>query len=231
MEERLSEKRQRLKRLMFENGIDSFSDSELLEYYLCLTTAGSNSKKACDNLFSTFGDLETIVKTEPRMLRTIDGVTDVLSASTALIHTLMCMMSEEKNNEIKCLKDISLRKEYVYNILRYETVEHIVLIKLKKNMRIAGYETISKGGVNFSLVSPLQFARVFSIDKPEYAIVAHNHPQGGCIPSTRDISFTNKLSELAADFNCTLIDHIIIGDDTKFSFAENGLIRKNKIVD
>lgn len=224
--ESLSEKRKRLKQRVFEIGLDNFSDEELLEYYLCLSTGGINAEKLTRNLFATYGNLKTILKTDARMIRTIDSATDVTAVFTALVQDFSCLIAEENNKNIEYLDDIEMRKYFCYNLLGYYPTERIVLIKLKKNLKVQGFEVVSKGGVNFSFVSPSQFARILTIEKPEAIIVAHNHPDGESNPSAQDISFTNRLVDLAHEFNTKLIDHIIVGKNNEFSFAENGLIRQ-----
>ena len=53
-EECLSEKRKRLGELILKDGFDSLDNKELLEYYLCLSTGGCDSKQISENLFGCF---------------------------------------------------------------------------------------------------------------------------------------------------------------------------------
>lgn len=226
IEESLSEKRKRLGELILEKGFDCLDDKELLDYYLCLSTGGASSKKASENLFDCFKSLDQIMKKEARYLRTVDDVSDLNAVYLALVNDMRCKMYAQRNENIKYLKDIEKRKQYTHNLLYPYGYERIVLIKLSRNMRVLSFELVSKGGVNFSQTSPASFAKILSIDKPEYIIVAHNHPESLCNPSVQDITFTNKLRDLATQFNCTLVDHIIVGQDKEFSFDEMGLITR-----
>ena len=225
-EECLSEKRKRLSELILKDGFDSLDNKELLEYYLCLSTGGCDSKQISENLFGCYKTLEEIIKKDARLLRTVDGVSDLNAVYLALVNDIRCRIFEERNADIKYLNDIEKRKEYVRNLLYPYSYERIVLIKMNRNMRVISYELVSRGGVNFSQTSPASFAKILSVDKPECIIVAHNHPESLCNPSVQDINFTNKLRELASQFNCTLVDHIIVGRDKEFSFEEMGLINR-----
>lgn len=227
-EESLSEKRKRLGEMILKSGFDGLDDKALLDYYLCLSTGGAGSKQASENLFNRFNTLDEIIKNEARLLRTVEGVSDLNAVYLALVNDMRCRMYEELNANIKFLKEVEKRKEYAHNLLYPYTYERIVLIKMKRNMRVFSTELVSKGGVNFSQTSPASFAKILSIDKPEYIIVAHNHPESLCNPSVQDITFTNKLRDLASQFNCTLVDHIIVGQDKEFSFDEMGMIRPRK---
>ena len=55
-------------------------------------------------------------------------------------------------------------------------------------------------------------------------IVAHNHPSGSLKPSLEDIQITKNIKNAGEILNVTLLDHLIIGDNSFFSFAEEGLL-------
>jgi len=56
--------------------------------------------------------------------------------------------------------------------------------------------------------------------------IAHNHPAGSNSPSTNDIRTTEKFAEAAKLLNYRFHDHIIIAEDSYYSFSENGLLPK-----
>ena len=55
-------------------------------------------------------------------------------------------------------------------------------------------------------------------------IVAHNHPSGIVKPSHEDISITRRIKEASEILDIKLIDHIIIGEDSYYSFKNEGLL-------
>lgn len=62
-------------------------------------------------------------------------------------------------------------------------------------------------------------------DAPAASIaVVHNHPSGNTTPSREDKRFTQALNEGCEALEIKLVDHVIIGDDKFFSFAEAGAI-------
>ena len=69
-----------------------------------------------------------------------------------------------------------------------------------------------------------EIAQAFAINKPKYAIIAHNHISGVLIPSKDDDFATGKLNILCSVHGVTLIDHVIVGKDDAISyFMENRL--------
>ena len=51
-------------------------------------------------------------------------------------------------------------------------------------------------------------------------ILFHNHPSGTPAPSVADINETNKLRKACDIFDISLLDHIILTDESYYSFAE-----------
>ena len=56
-------------------------------------------------------------------------------------------------------------------------------------------------------------------------ILLHNHPSGNPLPSFKDMEFTKRLKNACSLFEIDLIDHIIIGKDSFFSFADEQTLK------
>ena len=55
-------------------------------------------------------------------------------------------------------------------------------------------------------------------------ILCHNHPSGNIKPSEADIKLTKKLKDAGLMMDISVLDHIIVGDNTYFSFADENLM-------
>jgi DNA repair protein RadC len=55
-------------------------------------------------------------------------------------------------------------------------------------------------------------------------ICLHNHPSGDVNPSRDDISFTKALVEIGNIQKIPVLDHIIVSNDSYYSFLENGML-------
>jgi hypothetical protein len=83
---------------------------------------------------------------------------------------------------------------------------------------------ISEGGISGTVLDP---KKLFKIALDNYAtglILAHNHPSGNLNPSTGDTKLTKKIIEGGKLLDINVIDHLIIGNDEYFSFADEGLM-------
>jgi len=52
----------------------------------------------------------------------------------------------------------------------------------------------------------------------------HNHPGGDPNPSSQDIELTRKIKKTSQDLGLRLLDHIIIAEESHFSFQDQSLI-------
>ncbi|HWF58732.1 MAG TPA: JAB domain-containing protein [Nitrospira sp.] len=53
-------------------------------------------------------------------------------------------------------------------------------------------------------------------------IAVHNHPSGDPTPSAEDRTLTTRLREAGDLLGIRLLDHLILGDDRLYSFADEG---------
>ncbi len=61
-------------------------------------------------------------------------------------------------------------------------------------------------------------------------IFAHNHPTGDPQPSNCDRDITRELVGASCLLQIKVLDHIIIGNNCYFSFADHGLIQDYTLV-
>jgi DNA repair protein RadC len=102
--------------------------------------------------------------------------------------------------------------------------EEFWVIFLDQKNQIIYKSQISKGGITGTVVD----VRVlFKMALEHYAtsiIVAHNHPTGNLKPSEADLKITNNIKNAGEILDIKLTDHLIIGENTFFSFQDQGLL-------
>ena len=104
-----------------------------------------------------------------------------------------------------------------------QTEEFWVLFLNQKN-QVLHKTQISKGGISGTVVD---VRIVFKTALENFAsgiIVAHNHPTGVLKPSLEDINITKNIKSAGDILNIKLLDHLIIGENTFFSFQDQNLL-------
>lgn len=102
--------------------------------------------------------------------------------------------------------------------------ERFVVLWLSAANKVQGYEIISEGILNASLVAPREVFRGAIVATAASIILAHNHPSGNPEPSTEDKYITKQIVESGKIIGITVHDHIIFTHSSYVSFAEKGLI-------
>ncbi len=83
---------------------------------------------------------------------------------------------------------------------------------------------VSRGGTSTTIVDTKIILKAALQNLASAIILCHNHPSGNNRPSNDDIAVTRKIKEAAKLIDIQVVDHIIIGENTYYSFADNGMI-------
>ena len=105
-----------------------------------------------------------------------------------------------------------------------EVKERFVVFWLNSANVVTGFDVISEGLLNSSLVHPREVFRGAIVATCANIILAHNHPSGNIEASQEDISITAKLVDAGKIIDIKVFDHIIFADESYTSFVSRGLI-------
>jgi DNA repair protein RadC len=100
--------------------------------------------------------------------------------------------------------------------------EQFVAILLNRSNQIIKVAAISDGGVSGTVVDPKRLFKIALEANASSVIVGHNHPSGNVVPSSQDIALTTKLKNAGNFLDIAVLDHLIVGDEKYFSFADEG---------
>lgn len=115
--------------------------------------------------------------------------------------------------------------DYLYVSMRDLKKEVFKVIFLNSQNRIESVEDLFEGSLNSSSVYPREIIKMALAKNAAAMIFAHNHPSGIPSPSDPDKSITENLVHAGQLMEIRVLDHIIIGDNKYFSFADCGLIK------
>jgi DNA repair protein RadC len=84
--------------------------------------------------------------------------------------------------------------------------ERFVVFWLSSSNQVTGFEVISEGLLNSSLVHPREVFRGSIVATSANIILAHNHPSGNLVPSNEDLKITKKLVEAGKIIDIAVFD-------------------------
>jgi DNA repair protein RadC len=98
--------------------------------------------------------------------------------------------------------------------------EQFLVCGLDAKHRIIGINIVSIGSLTLAIVHPREVFKPLILMNAAACLCAHNHPSGDPTPSQEDHVLTLRLRKGANLLGITLLDHVILGEDHHFSFAD-----------
>ena len=116
--------------------------------------------------------------------------------------------------------------DYLYHNMGSKDRECFRVLYLDAKNRVLGSEVLFQGTLTASSVYPREVVKSALAQRSAAVIFAHNHPSGDPDPSPADFSVTRQLVFACMTMGVTVHEHLVIGDQTYFSFADSGHIQK-----
>lgn len=208
-------------------GAEHLTNAELLAVLLRTGTQGMNALELARTLLSSPDTDESILNIHQLSLQKLlktKGIGKVKAIQILCISELARRLAKASAKDGLVFSKPSTIAEYYMEDMRHQKQECMKLLMLNTKGKLIGETYISKGTVNASLVSP----RELFIEALEHGavsiILVHNHPSGDPSPSQNDMSVTNRVKEAGELIGIELLDHIIIGNNCYFSFAEGQML-------
>lgn len=114
----------------------------------------------------------------------------------------------------------------VYRIMQpimvNQEVEELWAIYMNMASRIVKMKRISVGGISQTLVDIRILLKEALLCNAVAMTICHNHPSGNVRPSSADDQLTEKISKACKTMDIRFLDHLIIADDTYYSYADEG---------
>jgi len=112
----------------------------------------------------------------------------------------------------------------VYSVLSGIDHEEFYVILLNRAIEIIALRKVSEGGTSGTVVDPKKVFKLGLIANASSIILCHNHPSGNTSPSHQDIKITKNFVSIGKLLQMDVLDHLIIGNGTFYSFADHGEI-------
>lgn len=203
-------------------GATHLSDAELLAIFLRTGIRGKTALDLGRELLNEFGSLKKLLSSERPFQKPGVGKAKFAILKAAL--ELGRRYLEENIHLGEVLTDSEATKRFLNGRLTHYSQEVFACLFLDNSHRVIGFEELFKGTLTEASVYPREVVKRALAHNAAKIILAHNHPSGNCTPSQSDKDLTILLAEALALVDIRIIDHVIVGNNDNFSFAEMGLI-------
>lgn len=129
----------------------------------------------------------------------------------------------EPGEKLGSSEDVARFARAIYKDLDADK-EHFVLLAVNIKNRVIGFKVVSTGSMTSSIVHPREvFRSALALDAARI-ICVHNHPAGEPTPSPEDNLITKLLKEGGELLKIALLDHVILGTDRHWSYADHKML-------
>ena len=218
--------RQRLREKFLTSGLDGFLDYEVIELLLTLGTPRKDCKDAAKALLKRFKTFQGVLEASPEELGRVDGIGPKNLIGIKLINAVAERYLAKKLEKGDPLNNSRELFDYLYHSMRDKQRERFKVIFLDAKNKAITTETLFKGTLTASSVYPREVIRAAIHHQAAALIFAHNHPSGDPQPSAEDKSITRQLIFACRVMGITVHEHLVIGNNRYFSFADQGHIAR-----
>jgi DNA repair protein RadC len=206
----------------FEPG--AASNAELLAQLLFEPPPGPRALRSAQRLLERAGSLRALLASQTPggpLERSIRARLNRLPAAVELVRRSLA----EHLGERPSLASPEAVRHFLCLWLRERPSECFAVLFLDTQNRLITAQVMFQGSVSQTVVHPREVARRALELNAAALIVAHNHPSGVAEPSMADRMLTDGLRSALKTLDLPVLDHLIVGGNRCFSFAESGLLR------
>ncbi len=225
-QERGTGHRQRLRDKFLAGGFERFSDEEVVEFLLTLGTPRKDVKYCAREALKRFGSLSAVLGAPMAKLTEIQGIGPKNALYLKFIHQVAGRYLKDKANANPFFGSSQAVFHHLFHAMRDLKREIFKVLLLNRKNQLILDQDVFLGTLTGSAVYPRDIMALALEHKAAGLVFVHNHPSGDPAPSVEDQRLTRDLIWAARLLGIQVLDHIIIGFNTYYSFADQGCIRQ-----
>ena len=210
---------------MIAKGKGALSNAELIAIIIGSGPGGQSAVELARNVLSAVNDnLFDLSKLSIDELKQHKGIGEAKAVSIMAALELGRRWSLTSPEERRTISNSKEAYESFLPLIDDPSKEHFMVAYLNQGNKIIKMERISIGGITSTLADPKVIFKNALLKDATALMLCHNHPSGVARPSAEDKLLTQKIVAAGKIFDIEVLDHLIIGENSYFSFAEQGMM-------
>lgn len=210
---------------MLVNGVRALSEAELVAI---LIGSGNSDESAVELsrriLASVANNLNELGKKTIADLQKFKGIGEAKAITIMAALELGRRRKESDPTEKPKINTSADAANIFKPILSDLPHEEFWVLMLNRNNLVIDKMIISRGGITGTVIDVRIIMKMALECLACSIILCHNHPSGNLIPSEADKEITRKIKDAGKLLDISVLDHVIVGNNSFFSFADEGLI-------
>ncbi|MFL9963214.1 DNA repair protein RadC [Paraburkholderia sediminicola] len=207
---------------LIERGPSVLSDTEMIVLVVGSGLPGHDVFDVARALLDRFGSLRAMLDASYADFDGIRGLGPAKKAQLLAIMEMARRSLDDKMRKRSLMNSPEAVESYLRLLIGGRPQEVFVSLFLDARHRLIRCEESAQGSLTRMAVYPREIVRRALSVNAASLIVAHNHPSGAVQPSASDCRLTHTLRDALALIDVQLIDHLVIGADSVYSFARAG---------
>lgn len=217
--------RERLRRRFLDGGFERFSDEEVVEFLLTLGTPRGDVKFSAREALAHFGSLSAVLAAPMEKLIKINGIGQKNGLYLKFVHQVAARYLRDRAEGKPFFGSSRAVFDYLFHSMRDLKREIFKVLFLNRKNEMIQDQDVFYGTLTGSAVYPREIMALALEKRAAGLVFVHNHPSGDPAPSAEDQRITRDLTWAARLLTVQVVDHIIIGFNSYYSFADQGIIK------
>jgi DNA repair protein RadC len=217
--------RHRLREKFSDGGLDRFSDEEVVEFLLTLGTPRKDVKPQAREALKRFGSLSGVLSAPIEKITEIKGIGPKNALYLNLSHQVAGRYLRDRAKGRSFIGSSKAVFDYLFHTMRDLKREVFKVLLLNRKNELLEDQDLFLGSLTGSAVYPREVMTLALENKAAALVFVHNHPSGDPAPSAEDKRLTRDLVWASQLLMIQVLDHVIIGHNTYYSFSDEGLIK------
>ena len=214
--------RERLKQRFLEEGLDNFTDIQVLELLLFYAIPRSDTNPLAHALLERFGSLSRVLEADVEELKKVPGIRDHAATLLALVIDLCRYYQVNCAQQTEILTTLEACGNYLVPRFFGRNKETVFLLCLDAKCKVLCCKEIGEGSVNTASISVRKVVETALSANATTVVLAHNHPSGIAVPSNEDIQTTQRIAAALNAVEIHLADHIVVAEGDYVSMVQSG---------
>lgn len=218
--------RKRMKDRFIDQGLDSFTEIQILEFLLFYCIPRQDTNELAHRLLEHFGSFSKVLDAEIHDMMKVKGIGE----NTAVFLKLLPAVARTYHVNKACLANKPLTEiedcgSYMMPFFYGRCNETVYLLCLDAKGKAICCKKVGEGSINSAGVPIRRIVELALAAKASSVVLAHNHPSGSAVPSGEDLSTTHRVAVALDAVDVVLADHLIFAEGDYVSMVLSGSYR------
>lgn len=214
--------RGRMRKKFWEKGPENMTDSELMEMLIYYAHPRGDTTPLAGKLLERFGSVENVLFADVSELSAVTGVGESLFTFITILR-LVTSRFHTPVKEAGNFTDPDFLEGFLPEQFRGFNKERLMIYGVDSEGRLLCKDMIMSGDFDSVRFEPERILHFLKKSEASAVVLAHNHPNGLCIPSCADLEATRKLCAFLNENSIFLVEHYVVaGEQTDPIIRHNG---------